>query len=93
MDTDKTERNRDIIRLGLTYQLLQFDEFSDSTKQKMWAGIIKLFNNLGLQKTEDQAEVCHLIDDIGSNGADANKQLAELVNRIGQLIDEKGLCE
>ena len=91
MGSDKTERNRDIIRLGLTYQLLQFDEFSNSTKQKMWAGIIKLFNNLGIQKTEDQAEVCHLIDEVCSNGSDAIKQLDELVNKISQLIDEKGL--
>ena len=91
MELDKTERNREIIMLGLTYQLLQFDEFSDSTKQKMWAGIIKLFNNLGIQKTPDQAEVCHLIDEVCSKGADANKQLAELVNRISKLIDQKGL--
>lgn len=91
MELDKTERNREIIMLGLTYQLLQFDEFSDSTKQKMWAGIIKLFNNLGIQKTADQAEVCHLIDEVCSNGADANKQLADLVNRISKLIDQKGL--
>lgn len=93
MELDKTERIRDIIRLGLTYQLLQFDEFSDSTKQIMWAGIIKLFNNLGLQKTKDQAEVCHLLDEVCANGSDANKQLAELVNRISTLIDEKGFCE
>lgn len=93
MELNKTERNREIIRLGLTYQLLQFDEFSDSTKQKMWAGIIKLFNDLGIQKTEDQAEVCHIIKDVCSNGSDANKQLDELVNRISKLIDQKGLCQ
>lgn len=93
MELDKTERNREIIMLGLTYQLLQFDEFSDSTKQRMWANFINRLSSLGITTTEDQAEVCHIIKDVCSNGADANKQLAELVNRISTLIDEKGFCE
>lgn len=91
MDTDKKERNSEIIRLGLIYQLLQFDEFSDSTKQRMWANFINRLSSLGITTTEDQAEVCHIIKDVCSNGSDAIKQLDELVNKIGQMIDEKGL--
>lgn len=92
MKTDKTERNRKIIVLGLTYQMLQFDEFSNSTKQKMWVDFIKRLNCLGIKKTEDQAEVCHIIKEVYSNCSDANNQLDELVNRISTLIDEKVFC-